>query len=1260
MEQRPFPFGGVPVYNPQSLSKTEALAQFHVRQAAYRSLINLLREERPSHVLIIGTRGMGKTTLLQRVRYGVEDDAELNSRYLVLAFPEEQYNVNRLHHFLLNTVDALADTMERLKNDQMLAHVEEYADVVGKSTPEEIEQQVPLFLAEIGQQMQKSLLLLVDNADRLFETIEDRQQWLLRELLSSRDDLTLFGATTQASDGIYGPERAFFEFFKISRLAPLTFEEVRDLLLRLSESVEEKEGEKGTAKLRVAEWLDADAARLRTLVQLTGGNPRTTVLLFHLVLDGLAGGAREYLEQLLDQVTPTYKGRVDELPAQAQQVLDAVALRWDPVTAMEVAENTGLETSAASTQLTRLVRQGILEKADPGDSKKALYQVAERFFNIWYLMRASRRVRAKLRWFVEFLRVFFDSGELEEMAWERIERYQSTWRGHPEEIGTVFAYVLASGTERNRIEDYLREKCADIEEMWRPYLDLIECPVVDGKRARGTLAEERSGAEGGQGNKEAELREAIEGDPNAADAWNNLGNLLAQTSERTGDAEVAYGKAIELDPTVAGFWSNLGLLLAKTPDRASDAEAAYGKAIELDPTVAGFWSNLGHLLAKIPDRASDAEVAYGKAIELDPKNAGFWNNLGYLLAKTPDRASDAEVAYRKVIELDPKVAGFWNNLGHLLAKIPDRAPDAEAAYGKAIELDPTAAWLWNSLGDVLAETPDRASDAEAAYRKAIEMDPKVAWFWNDLGDLLAETPDRAADGETSYRNAIELDPNDAGVWNNLGILLARTPERTADAEAAYRKAIELDPNVAGVWNNLGNLLAHGSERATDAEAAYGKAIELDPKVAGVWNNLGNFLAKTPDRASDAEVAYGKAIELDPKNAGFWSNLGLLLAKSRDRASDAEAAYGKAIELDPKNAGFWSNLGLLLAKAPDRVSDAEAAFGKAIELDPKHAGFWSNLGYLFAKTPDRASDAEAAYGKAIELDPNVAGAWNNLGTLLAKTPERIVDAEMAYRKAIELNPNDASSWGDFATFLACRAGRPKDAEVAFRNSVQFGPNNFRNIRNLGELLYCELSEPEEATGYLHRALQLDPGNPISAAILAATLRDSQTAHEQLRIFSEATRGADFWNKLLELCQNYAPFGKILLGICDLVQESDDPNRFTRLYRAVALAQLREFPRASVALEDALTGDPIDLLSIEQKALETFLAAAVKSGRVRDCLELIDKKDWKDAWRPIYEALRAVESGSAAYLKRIAVEIRAPALAILRRIAPQLSDLPERIK
>jgi Cdc6-like AAA superfamily ATPase len=192
-EPRRFPYGGVPVYNPQSLSRTEAIAQFHARQAAYLSLMDLLREERPSHGLIIGTRGMGKTTLLQRVRYGVGEDPELNSRYLALVFPEEQYNVNRLHRFLLNTVDALADAMERFQDKGILAQVEAFADEVGKRAPEEIEHRVPQFLAEISKQIQKSFLLLVDNADRLFEIIEPRQQWQLRELLSSRRDLTFFG-----------------------------------------------------------------------------------------------------------------------------------------------------------------------------------------------------------------------------------------------------------------------------------------------------------------------------------------------------------------------------------------------------------------------------------------------------------------------------------------------------------------------------------------------------------------------------------------------------------------------------------------------------------------------------------------------------------------------------------------------------------------------------------------------------------------------------------------------------------------------------------------------------------------------------------------------------------------------------------------------------------------------------------------------------------------------------------------------------------
>ena len=99
---------------------------------------------------------------------------------------------------------------------------------------------------------------------------------------------------------------------------------------------------------------------------------------------------------------------------------------------------------------------------------------------------------------------------------------------------------------------------------------------------------------------------------------------------------------------------------------------------------------------------------------------------------------------------------------------------------------------------------------------------------------------------------------------------------------------------------------------------------------------------------------------------------------------------------------------------------------------------------------------------------------------------------------------------------------------------------------------------------------------------------------------AACGVDFWNELLELCRNYPPFGRLLLVICELVQEFEPGNRFVKLYRAVALAQLREFPRASVAFEDALTEDPIELLKNGQQAIETVLTAAVKE--TADCATL----------------------------------------------------------
>jgi DNA-binding transcriptional regulator GbsR (MarR family) len=112
----------------------------------------------------------------------------------------------------------------------------------------------------------------------------------------------------------------------------------------------------------------------------------------------------------LDIVTPLYKSRFEELPDTARQLVDAIALHWDPITAKVLVQKLEISVNIVSAQLSKLETISLIEKVKPAAGKRAAFQISERFFNIWYLMRASRRVRKKQ---VYFLKMFFSAQELE-------------------------------------------------------------------------------------------------------------------------------------------------------------------------------------------------------------------------------------------------------------------------------------------------------------------------------------------------------------------------------------------------------------------------------------------------------------------------------------------------------------------------------------------------------------------------------------------------------------------------------------------------------------------------------------------------------------------------------------------------------------------------------------------------------------------------------------------------------------------------------
>src|SRR6185369_11425703 len=106
------------VYNPAILDDNEFMEGFVARHELTERLLSRLREITPKnvarHLLLIGQRGMGKTSMLRRLALGVAKDPTLEAVLIPLTFREEQYNVHNLHVFWCNCLDALGDYLEKI------------------------------------------------------------------------------------------------------------------------------------------------------------------------------------------------------------------------------------------------------------------------------------------------------------------------------------------------------------------------------------------------------------------------------------------------------------------------------------------------------------------------------------------------------------------------------------------------------------------------------------------------------------------------------------------------------------------------------------------------------------------------------------------------------------------------------------------------------------------------------------------------------------------------------------------------------------------------------------------------------------------------------------------------------------------------------------------------------------------------------------------------------------------------------------------
>jgi tetratricopeptide (TPR) repeat protein len=922
-------------YNPAFLTPEELVQSFVVRHAELDTIVQVIREnvaQSNQHILVIGPRGIGKTMLVLRVVEKVREEDDLRERWYPLVFGEESYQVSTPGEFWLEALFHLAHETQ----DGRWGRTHE--ELMQEPDEERLRERALGQLMDFADAEGKRILLVVENFNMLLgEQIDDSDAWKLRHTLLHEPRVMLLATATTRFEEIDNSDKAMFDLFKLHELGPL--DEIECGTLWSSISGKETSDE-----------------RVRPLQILTGGNPR---LLAIISTFGASMSLKELMDdlmQLVDDHTEYFKTHLDNLPPIERKAYLALAELWDPVPAREVASVARLGVSKTSALLRRLVERGMVMEAK-GKGRAKLYQVSERMYNIYYLMRRRGAPSSRIRALVRFMVPFYGPSE-------------------------IVSLTRRIAEEACKLEPERRQ-----EHFWA-YEAIVDSASIPSLRRR--VIEAAPPEFFGMPDIPASLRKFVEVEKpkEVVGVKAQVAELFKQGRElekagQLEEAEAIYRRAVAIAPEKAVTWAQLGLLLHVKLERYDEAEKAYRKAVEIYQKAAPVWAMLGLLLHKKLERYDEAEKAYRKAIEIDEKSAWAWAKLGELLHLKLERYDEAERAYRKAIEIDDKHALPWALLGFLLDEELERYDEAEKAYRKAVEIDEKFAWAWGRLGEVLRLKLERYDEAEKAYRKAIAINEKFALAWAGLGELLHLKLERYDEAEKAYRRALEIDQKLAWAWGMLGRLLHEKLKRYDEAEKAYRKALEIDQKLAWAWAMLGRLLHEKLKRYDEAEAAYRKAIELRPDYARAWANLGQLLHENLERYDEAEKAYRKAIEIDEKFAWAWANLGLLLDEKLKRYDEAENAYRKAIEVDRDYQMMRVKLFDLVLRQPGRTEEALRLAQECLREHPQDAFMLNEFAWGLYKHGGRDlwSKAEAWARDALAMDPNNARRQHTLASIL---------------------------------------------------------------------------------------------------------------------------------------------------------------------------------------------------------------------------------------------------------------------------------------
>jgi tetratricopeptide (TPR) repeat protein len=369
---------------------------------------------------------------------------------------------------------------------------------------------------------------------------------------------------------------------------------------------------------------------------------------------------RELLEDLIhliDDHTEYFKSHLDALAPTERKVFVALAELWDPSTARDVARAARMDINQTSSLLSRLVGRGAVSMVEETKRRKR-YQLAERLYNIYYLMRRRGEAAARVRAVVRFMVTFYEPEELVqrviEIAREAAQLPAGLREGHFSAYEGILRWIGA-GELRERILTATPPTFFSARDI--PY-SLFRL-LAHHPQLRANLPDERQ----------------------------PLASMVEQQEEQRLFFALFLARTLVIRYCTPGSdqtgWLRKILRALSRSPIASDKE---------ELVIAQLYATAE--VADLTGRIEEAEAAYRRAIELRPRSRYAYMGLIQCMLSRPGREADALEEARRFGGMAGHSASDFSMLASTLARgtSSECKATAETWAREAVRAEPGVAW----------------------------------------------------------------------------------------------------------------------------------------------------------------------------------------------------------------------------------------------------------------------------------------------------------------------------------------------------------------------------------------------------------------------------------------------------------------------------------------------------------------------------------------------------------------------------------------